>query len=177
MKLAQPTALTIRGAPHTNVMKPALNWSSPIPRSVHQDHNPIPARRQSCTVQTSQEKLHNPLLVILLLLAVGLLLVVTANQGLDDVDGALRATGLGREDLALLVHNKDAPLRPLGVLRQADGADERGGRVAQERVRQLVLGAERGVGLARVAREPEDGEARLGEVLVAVAEEADLLGA
>ncbi len=88
-----------------------------------------------------------------------------------------RATGLGDEDLAVLVDDKDAALGALGRLLEANGVNEGGGRVAQQRVGQLLLLLEGGVCLGRVGAQAVDGEAAGGEGLVRVAEEADLGGA
>ena len=125
---------------------------------------------------------------LLLLLLISLILlggVITTLAGLerrdnllDDADGALGRAGLGGQDLAGLVDDEDAPGRALGLLLEADGVDQGGGRVAQQRVGQLLLRLEGRVGLLRVGRQAVDGEpGGRGEGLVVVPEGAGLSGA
>lgn len=99
------------------------------------------------------------------------------DKRLDALRRRRRAAGLGDQHAALLVHDEDAALRALGLFLEADGRDERRRRVAQQRVRQLLLLAEGRVGFGRVAAETVDGEPVGCEGLVGVAEEADLVGA
>lgn len=93
---------------------------------------------------------------------------------LDGINSSSRATGLGEDDLAGLVDNKDAALGALGRLLEADGGDQGRGWVAEERVGQLLLLLEGGVGLGRVGRQAVDGQAAGRQGLVRVAEEAGL---
>jgi hypothetical protein len=96
------------------------------------------------------------------------------NELLYPLNSASRAAGFGDEHLALLVDDKDTALGALGCLLQVDGADEGLLGVAEERVGQLLLVLEVGVGLRRVCAKTVDGEAAGGERLVGVAEEAGL---
>lgn len=87
-----------------------------------------------------------------------MVLFALLDQLLHPVNRGGGTARLGDEHLALLVDDEDAALGALGRLLQANGLDERGGRVAQQRVGQVLLGLEGGVGLGRVGAQAVDGE-------------------
>lgn len=99
------------------------------------------------------------------------------DQVLDQAERLLWSSRGAQKHFSFLVDGKDAADGALGVLLQAKSADEREGWIAQKRVRQLLLGLERRVGLGRVARESEDREAGRGQVGVVVSKGACLSGA
>lgn len=107
------------------------------------------------------------------------LVALGLDELLDDGDGRVGPARLGGQDLGALVDDEDAADGALCVagLGEAEGADERGGGVAEEGVGQVLLGLEGGVGAGGVGREAVDGEAGGGEGGVGVAEEAGLFGA
>ena len=112
-----------------------------------------------------------PTLILITYLQIG-------HNLLDGGDSAVGRAGLGDEDLAGLVDDKNtARGTAAGRLAQANGVDEGLGRVAQQGVGQPLVGLEGGVGLGGVVGEAVDGEAGGGEGRVLVAEEASLLGA
>lgn len=105
------------------------------------------------------------------------LLLKLLNKSLDSINGALGAASLGYKDLALLADNKDTALCATRALLQANGGNERLLGVAEQRVLELLLVLEGGVGLGRVSAEAVDEEAIGGKGLVGIVEEANLLGA
>ena len=74
----------------------------------------------------------------------------SGNDLLDGIDSASRAAGLGKDDLARLVDDEDAALGALGRFLEPDSGDQSCARVAEQRVGQLLLLLEGGVGLGRV---------------------------
>jgi hypothetical protein len=94
---------------------------------------------------------------------------------LNHSNSPIRASRLGRKNLASLVYNEHTALGALRAL-QADSRDERLGRIADQRVGQVLLGLERCVGLGAIGGQSVDREAAGGQGLVGVAEEACLLG-
>lgn len=88
-----------------------------------------------------------------------------------------RAARLRQQHLAGLVDGEDAAQGRLGRLLEADGRQQRCSRVAQERVRQLLLVLEGGVGLGRVSAQAVDGQAAGRQGLVRVPKQACLGGA
>ena len=88
----------------------------------------------------------------------GLWLTASFDKLLDDRNGAIRTASLGGEDLASLVNNKDTTGGTLGCLLEANGFDEGGARVAEQRVGQLLVGLEGSIGLGRVGGKTVNGE-------------------
>lgn len=99
------------------------------------------------------------------------------DQVLDQAERLLWSSRGAQKHFSFLVDGKDAADGALGGLLQAKSADEREGWIAQKRVRQLLLGLERRVGLGRVARESKDRESGRGQVGVVVSKGACLSGA
>lgn len=96
----------------------------------------------------------NRLLLSLLLHLLGSLGIASISQSrnnlLDGINSAGRAARLGQDDFAGFIDDKDAALGALGRFLQPDGGDQRRVRVAEERVGQLLLVLEGGVGLGGV---------------------------
>lgn len=97
------------------------------------------------------------------------------DKSLNSVKSTLWASRLSNENLALLANNKDTSGCSLGRLLETNGANKSLLGVTQQRVRKLLLLLEGCVGLGRVGAETVDGQTVLGEGLICVAEEADLL--
>lgn len=97
------------------------------------------------------------------------------DKSLNTVKSTLWASRLSNENLALLANNKDTSSCSLGRLLETNGANESLLGVTQQRVRELLLLLESCVGLGRVGAETINSQTILGERLICVAEEADLL--
>lgn len=97
------------------------------------------------------------------------------DKSLNTVKSTLWASRLSNENLALLANNKDTASCSLGCLLETNGANESLLGVTQQRVRELLLLLESCVGLGRVGAETINSQTILGERLICVAEEADLL--
>lgn len=72
------------------------------------------------------------------------------NDLLNHLDRVFWPAGFRSENLAVLVDDEDAPRCAFGSLLEADRADEGGAGIAQERVGQLLLSLESGVGFRAV---------------------------
>jgi hypothetical protein len=88
-----------------------------------------------------------------------------------------RAAWLRQQHLACLVDDEDTTGGALWCLLQSNSRDECLGGVAEECVRQLLLGFECRVRLGAIVGQTKDVEARCSEGRERVAEEADLGGA
>lgn len=88
--------------------------------------------------------------------------------------GASRAARLRSQHFAFLVHNEDTPSSALGSFLQANSRDKCLRWVAQQAIRELLLGLEGRVGLGAVIGKTKDAEAGRSKGLVRVAEEANL---
>jgi hypothetical protein len=105
-----------------------------------------------------------------------LILLGIRHKFLHSIHSGIRAACLAKQHLALLIHGKDAAGGSLGGLLEANGTDEGGTGVAEQRIGQVLFRLEGSIGFGRISRETVDGQSRGGEMRVVVAEQADLLG-
>lgn len=103
--------------------------------------------------------------------------IVLGEDLLGHINGSLRASFLSSQNLSALIDDEDATGCSALSRLEANCCDEGAGRVAEQRVLELLLGLESGVGLGAVGGEAVDVKAAGREGRVRVAEEADLLGA
>jgi len=79
---------------------------------------------------------------------------------LYNLDGRRRPSSFDSENLAILVNDEDTSLGSLRRLLEPNRFNETGARVAEERVRQVLLGFERSVGFGAVGAKAVDRETR-----------------
>lgn len=88
---------------------------------------------------------------------------------MNGVHGGIRATGLSKQNPALLINGEYTSSCTLGCFFETDGADQGGASVTQKRVRKVLLRPESGVGFWRIGRKTVDRQPRRCEMSVAVA--------
>jgi hypothetical protein len=91
--------------------------------------------------------------------------------------GGYRGAWLGSEDLSGLVDNEDTAGGTGRGLLEIDGGNQGGAGITEERIWEVILLLEGGVGLGRILRETINRKASRGKIGILISEVAGLLGA
>lgn len=88
--------------------------------------------------------------------SLGFIIFLAVILGIGDnllncVHSGIWATGLSKQDFALLIHGENTAGRSLGGLLESNGCNKCGLRVANQRIWQVLSCLEGGVGLGRVS--------------------------
>lgn len=95
---------------------------------------------------------------------------LSLHNPLNNLHSRSRTARLDSQNFTFLVDDEHASLRAFGDFLEPDGLDEAGARVAEERVGEVLLRFEGGVGFGAVGAEAVDCQAGGGQRRVGVAE-------
>lgn len=94
---------------------------------------------------------------------------------MNGVHCGIGATGLSKQNPALLINGEYTSSCALGYFFETDGTDQGGASVTKKRVREVLLRPKSSVGFWRIGRKTVDRQPRRCEMSVTVAKQAGLL--